>query len=167
MTPTLTTTHLVLHQQTTVFPQQVEWLNDLDVMRYSEQRHREHTKATCRQYVRSFDHQMNHLWSIHNLDKEFVGTITAYRDEFNQIANMGILIGKPYQGRHYGKEAWQAVMDWLLTQGVRKIEAGAMAVNEPMLKIFRSTWMQLEAEQKNHFLWNNQVIGLLQYAKFK
>ena len=101
------------------------------------------------------------------MDKEFVGTISAYRDEFNQIANMGILIGKPYQGRRYGKEAWQAVMDWLFTQGVRKIEAGTMAVNEPMLKVFRASWMQLEAEQKNHFLWNNQPIGLLLYAKFK
>ena len=169
MTPTLTSAHLVMHQQTPDYRLLAEWLNDPDTMKYSEQRHREHTFVSCRQYIRSFNHESSHIWSIYNLDKEFVGTITAYRDPFNKIADMGVLIGKPYWQREYGREAWKAVMDWLFEtdQDIRKIEAGCMAINIAMQKIFDKTGMKLEGERKNHFLWNNQMVSLLQYAKFK
>lgn len=42
----------------------VGWLNDPDVVRFSEQRHRRHTLASCEAYWRSFEGTPNHFWAI-------------------------------------------------------------------------------------------------------
>jgi len=104
MTPTLSSEHLILKPQTRAYPQQVAWLNDHAVMQFSEQRHKQHSLSTCRRYVDSFDGELSHIWAIQNLQAEYVGSITAYKDKDNQIADMGVLIGKEFWGKGYASE---------------------------------------------------------------
>ena len=40
------------------------WLNDTHLMRFSEQRHRVHTRESARDYLRSFDDTENRFWAI-------------------------------------------------------------------------------------------------------
>ena len=155
-----------LHIQQIKYPldDQPMWLNDHRNTQYSEQRHNgTHTKKSCADYVRA----CSRFWGIQEIDKgEWIGTMAAHIDEENEIAELGILIHLDYAGNGYGTEAWEAVMDHLLSD-LRKIETGLMAANVPMKRICEKTKMIFEGERKNHFLLNGGPIGLLQYAKWR
>jgi RimJ/RimL family protein N-acetyltransferase len=146
-----------------------EWLNDPDVVRYSEQRHRTHTVLSARRYLATVS---GHIWGIYPVDtSRLIGTIVAHVDPYNRIAQVGIMIGnKKVWGRGYGRQAWRAVCDWLLEPdggGLRKVESGCMAANQAMRHVFEATGMQYESEQKNHFLLDGTPVGLVHYARFK
>ena len=142
----------------------VNWLNDPAVVRYSEQRHHAHTPESQRAYVLEMLYPNKYMEIWH--DNELVGTVSAHIDEHNQVANLGILIGKEHWRKGYGLEAWEGFSNYLLKNGIRKIEAGAMEFNTGMIKIFEKSGMQPEAALLNHFLLNGRAIDMLQYARY-
>src|SRR5271170_2789340 len=103
MTPPLTTVNLVLirYEPRLLRQQHVDWLNDPETVKYSEQRHRKHTLDTQRQYLWTFP-KNSHIWLIEKTNPlQAIGTITAYIDEPNNVANMGILLGEE-RGQGHG-----------------------------------------------------------------
>jgi RimJ/RimL family protein N-acetyltransferase len=170
MTPHLKTQRLRLYapyHRAFAIDSHVEWLSDPVIMRYSEQRHRRHSQISQWAYIQSFDHVANHIWEISALVDGYdlpVGTITAQRDLNNRTAEVGILLG--YPGHGYGSEAWMAVSDWLFTDGVRKIEAGAMSTNIAMLKIFERAGMVNEGVRTDHFLQDGTPVHMTMVGKF-
>ena len=42
----------------------IGWLNDPDVMRYSEGRFGKHTAASCKKYIKSSENSPNYLWAV-------------------------------------------------------------------------------------------------------
>jgi RimJ/RimL family protein N-acetyltransferase len=170
-TPALTTGRLALEPFSAgrISQTYVGWLNDPAVMRYSENRHRSQTVETCTAYVRSFDGGPNHLWAItESAGGRHIGNISANVDEANQVAEIGILIGeREVWGRGFGREAWAAVQGFLLRAGgVRKVEAGTMAENRAMLRIFEACGMDEEGQRARHFLLEGREIDLVHYAIF-
>lgn len=140
-------------------------LNQPDLMRYSEQRHEGHTYDTQRDYIKSFDHKTNHLWKVEG-QNGVCGTVTAYRNWPNRVANVGILIARPREG--YGAKAWKMACDWLLGAGeMRKVEAGCMADNEGMLRIFAKTGMHIEGVRTKHFILEGREVDMILAARFK
>src|SRR5665213_2930202 len=123
----------------------VGWLNDKQTVRYSEQRHRTHTIESCRTYAQSFAISPNYFWAIVADDPSLghIGNITATIDVPNRVAELAILIGQPKaRGKGYGLEAWQRACRFLLDDaGMRKVAAGTMEINEPMLRIMRASGM--------------------------
>lgn len=172
MTPTLTTPRLVLRPLTKSTQRQVGWLRDPEVVKYSEQRHREHTLTTCLRYIQSFE-PYGCIWSIWTMARdEHIGNIAADVDHPNNIADLSIMIGNTeLWGEGFGSEAWRGATEWLLDKNggdLRKVEAGCMAVNTPMKTILERTGYQFEGERKNHFLFNgSQPCGALFYGKFR
>lgn len=149
-----------------IIRQQVKWLNDPDVVRYSEQRHKRHNMETQRSYLGHFLHGHDQYREIYH-GSTLIGSITANIDEPNSIANVGILIGdKSKWGQGFGTEAWKAFCDHLLIHGVRKLEAGTMATNFGMISIFRKTGMRIEGTRYCHFLVGNKLIDEVQWARF-
>jgi [ribosomal protein S5]-alanine N-acetyltransferase len=143
----------------------LRWLNSPQVVQYSEQRHRTHTQESQYEYLSSFDQVTSYIWEIF-VNGNPLGTITAHKDAPNWTANMGILIGNRKDwGQGYGPEAWEAVSDWLFEEGVRKIEAGCMASNTPMIRILQKTGFLLEANIPGHFLLNGKPEDMLCYGK--
>ena len=51
--------------------------------------------------------------------------------------------------------------------GLRKLEAGCMATNAAMRRVFFHAGFQFEGEKKNDFLWNGQLTGAVYYGKFR
>ena len=144
---------------------QVEWLNDSDVVEYSEQRHKKHNFETQRSYLGRFLHRPDKLREVF-LDDKLIGTITAYIDEANSVANVGILIGeKSIWGQGYGHEAWRGFCDYLLDNGVRKIEAGTMGINFGMINICRRYGMRQEGRLTDHFWIKDQLVDLVMFGK--
>lgn len=144
------------------------WLNDRDVVRYSEQRHFKHTAKSVQSYLDGFDHLSSHIWAIHLVteDRRHVGNITAHRDVNNNIADMGIMIGdKSVWGQGIGTLAWETISNWLLGDGIRKIEAGCMATNSGMIKIFDRTGMKFEGKRDQHFRHGETYVDMLYYGR--
>lgn len=145
---------LVRYRASMVTDQHVAWLNDPEVVKFSEQRHCAHTLETQHDYLNTFPKD-SHIWLIKeqiNGAIYHIGTITAYVDIHNKVANMGILIGqKGVWGKGYGTEAWTAVMGWLFESGIFKVEAGFMQTNFGMRKIVNRSRMELEAVVFQHF----------------
>lgn len=168
MTPLLETTNLILEPYTAskVTYRHIGWLNDKEVVKYSEQRHHVHTIETQHDYLNRFPIG-SYIWLIAG-PEDHIGTVTAYIDRFNRTANMGIMIGdRAAWGSGYGTEAWSAVMNYLYADGIEKIEAGMMLINGPMMTICKKTGMVLEGIKPKHFLVDNKRVDLVQYGVWK
>ena len=140
----------------------VNWLNDQDIMCYSDQRHKVHTHESACQYYKSFIGSTNHYWIILN-DKSIIGTITAYIDDNNFVADIGVLIGsKLYGGCGYGSEAFKAVIEWLFSsQNIYKITAGTMANNIPMLRVMEKCGMHQESRKEKYYMFNGHRVDMI------
>lgn len=174
MTPTLTTSRIMLAPYTggMVAAQHVAWLNDPEVVRYSEQRHKTHTLESQEEYLDNFP-DGSHIWLIvanfgdpDDGECGDIGTITAYIDRPNRLANMGIMIGeKRLWGQGYGSEAWDAVIDFLFTKdNIRKIECGCMLSNRSMTSLADRAGMRMEACLLDHFLLHDRPAALITFG---
>lgn len=147
----------------------VDWLNDRELMRFSEQRHLTHTLTTCQSYAALFEGSDNFFWAIEEKQKGIhIGNITAYIDQYNSLANVSLLIGnESFRGKGYGQEAWDTALDWLLNNlKIRKITAGTMEVNKPMLKIMRRSGMRPDGVFAKHYLYEGQPVNIKYMSKF-
>lgn len=149
----------------------IGWLNDPEVVRYSELRHHAHTTQSCREYLRAFRESPHYFWAIETRSTEpgHIGTITAHVDVPNQVADVGILIGeKAIWGNGYGTEAWRAVCAWLLeVDKLRKVTAGAMASNKGMRAIMQRVGMSEEGSRRQHFILDGHPQDLVYCALFR
>jgi [ribosomal protein S5]-alanine N-acetyltransferase len=163
----LSTERLILRPLGKASARQVAWLRDPDVVRFSEQRHKNHTLSTQLRYISSF---IGRIWAIYLIkDDVHIGNLTAAHDAHNNIADVGILIGeKAYWGKGYGHEAWNAACNWLIARdggGIRKLEAGCMKENTAMLKIIRKSRFVQEGERPHHFLLNDVPVSAMLFGR--
>jgi RimJ/RimL family protein N-acetyltransferase len=149
-------------------PSYVSWLNDPDVMRFSEHRHRRHDEASCRAFVQGLRAGGHPFWAIVAEDLGHVGNIAVYLDRPNRLAEITLLIGeRAAWGRGYGTGAWGAVMDWVFAnEGVRKIVAGTMASNLGMIAVMERCGMVREAVRPRQFLVDGAEVDAVFYARF-
>ncbi len=151
--------------------QYVGWLNDLDLMRYSEHRHKVHTIESCLKYWQLFEGTPNYFWAIEEVEEGIghIGNINAYIDEINFLADIGILIGdKHAKNKGYGTETLIGVCNYLfLKVGIRKLTAGTLSVNIPMLKLMRRIGMVEDGIRKRHYVFSDKEEDMIHMALFK
>lgn len=169
MTPTISCARLTLRPLVKATRRNLDWLRDPEVVRYSEQRHMEHTLSTQLRYVNSFAAK-SHLWAIIHVDSgKHIGNLSAQHDDPNNVSDVGIMIGEAKMwGQGYATEAWKAACGWLLDKdcgGVRKLEAGAMRTNEAMLRILRHSGFVEEGERKNRFLLGGSPVSAVLFGR--
>jgi len=147
----------------------IAWLNDPEVVRFSELRHRRHDRAECEAYRRSLRESGHCMWAIHRAaERDHVGNMTLYVDRANRTGDLAILIGRrDLHGRGLGLAAWRLALDWAAAlPALRKITAGTMAENHAMLSIFLRSGMHFEARRRDHFLLDGRPVDMLVYARF-
>lgn len=148
----------------------VSWLNDPEVVQFSEQRHHEHTLSTCTRYFEGIQKTDRYFFAIETsmYDIGHIGNIGVSIDAYNHLADMSIIVGeKRVWGKGLATAAWNVVLtEMLKRQGIRKVTAGTMAVNEAMLRLMQRSGMQIEAVRRHHFLWQGQEVDLVQAAIF-
>lgn len=149
----------------------VSWLNDPQVMRYSDQRFRVHTLESCRAYAESFRGTPNYFWAIMARDPTLghIGNMNAYVDRNHLVADVGILIGERqawHQG--YGLEAWVAVCDYLLVvAGMRKVTAGTLSTNTAMLALMWRAGMVEDGRRVRQCLDGGREVDVVHAALFR
>ncbi|MBA2919758.1 GNAT family N-acetyltransferase [Sphingomonas sp. MAH-20] len=146
----------------------IGWLNDPDVVRYSNQRFRRHDYDTCLSYLRSFDDGPNLFVSVRTFGGEPIGTMTVYRSLPHGTADVGILIGKKcFWGGGFGQDAWNLMLGWLLGQpAIRKVTAGTLACNRGMVRVMERSGMELEGVRRRQELVDGEPVDLMLYGKF-
>ena len=142
----------------------VSWLNDPEVVQYSEHRHRTHTHASCIEYVNTFAHA-NHLWKIkyRNNCNLHIGNISATIDTNNNIAEISIMLGdRSAWGKGFGFEAYSGVCSFLFDRmQVRKVWSGTLDCNIPMLKIMDRMSMRDDGRRIRHYLLNGKETDII------
>ena len=165
--PRLNTERLTLMPFSAEFLTQgyVAWLNEPEVVRFSEQRHRSHTVESCRRFAEAFAGGPNHLWAIIEKEQGFghIGNINTNVDAPNRTADIAILIGdKRAWSQGLGGEAWNAVVNYLLgPAGMRKVTAGAIAENKAMVAIMRASGMAEEGRRRNQMLLGDRPVDVI------
>ncbi|MEQ9170480.1 MAG: GNAT family N-acetyltransferase [Rhodospirillales bacterium] len=124
----------------------VGWLNDPEVVRYSEQRHITHTLESCRDFIASFAGTPNGLWAIRDKTRGLchIGNISTEVDPRMGTGDIRILIGdRAAWGTGLGAQAWMAVMAHLFDDlGLAQVTAGTLAGNTGMLKVMEKSGMR-------------------------
>lgn len=143
----------------------IDWLRDPELMKYSNQRFRSHSAASCRDYLASFNGS-NNLFMAIIYDEQLVGTMTAYVSTVHQTADIGLLIGAQCQGKGLGKDAWPTLMEHLLRSGIRKVTGGTLRCNQAMVRIMESAGMQPDGVRKAQELVNGKPEDILYFARF-
>jgi len=171
VTPVLRTAHLRIEpfSESHLTARYVSWLNDAEVVCYSEQRHNHHTLESCKAYVSAMASSDNHLWAmVHDQSPSgHIGNIAAYIDLNNYLADVTILIGdRSAWGRGLGGEAWSAVCDHLLDCGMRKVTGGTMSVNKAMVRIMERAGMVPDGRRSNHYVLAGERVDLVHFAKY-
>lgn len=147
----------------------VGWLNDPEVVRYSNQRFRVHTLASSRAYLASFTDSANHFLAICDQKSgEMLGTLTVYRSVFHGTADIGIMVGeRRFWGHGVGAEAWCLVLSSLRASSIiRKITAGALAANKGMVRIMEKAGMRHEATRHAQELLDGAPVDIVYFATF-
>jgi RimJ/RimL family protein N-acetyltransferase len=147
-------------------PKYVAWLNDKEVVRFSEQRHKTHTLETCETYFHEVYISDDYFLAIElaiNGVRHHVGNLGVTVDKVNNSADLSIIIGeKSYWGSGIGTRAWRLLAQTLLERmSFRLLTAGAMSINTPMLKLFLRSNMKIDAILPERFLWDGEPIDLI------
>jgi len=149
----------------------IGWLNDKEIVKYSELRHSTHTYESCYQYWKSF-YGTAHLFCAIEVFQEgawmHVGNINSYINEKNKIADIGIIIGeKSVWGKGYGLIVWKAVCNYLfIERKMRKVTGGALSTNKAMLKIMQRVGMIEDGTRVRHYICEGQTVDVCHYALF-
>jgi RimJ/RimL family protein N-acetyltransferase len=163
----ISTARLQLRLLTSPSSRNLGWLRDKDVVRYSEQRHREHTLSSQLKYITSFVGKSK-LWGIYLKEgNQHIGNVSAMHDAPNDVADVGIMIGDTeLWGRGFAAEAWKAACGFLLGGGgIRKLEAGCAGTNAAMLKIIKGSGFKPEGERPGHFLFDGAPISMVLFGR--
>ena len=141
----------------------ISWLNNKELMRFSEQRFKTHTLKSCEEYLNESRKNKDLFYAI--VDKSYekhVGNIYIKIDRLNNIGDIRILIGETK--KKYGFYAWMEAIKKLKKLNIRKITGGSIKTNKAMIKIFKKSKMKLEYTKKKHFKVNNNFYDLVGYC---
>ena len=147
----------------------IGWLNDPLTMRFSNQRFLRHDRQSSKRYLATFEGSSNLFFLVRDKSTgQAVGTMTAYLSLAHGTADMGILIGeRSAWGQGFGLDAWMTLMKHLLAQPpIRKITAGTLACNAPMLSLARKAAMVPDGERKEQEVVDGVPQDMLYFAKF-
>ena len=147
----------------------IGWLNDRETMRFSNQRFSLHDRQTSQHYLNSFTQSDNSFYTVREKTSgRMIGTMTAYLSRAHGTADMGILIGdRAAWGQGFGHDAWITLMEFLLAQtGIRKVTAGTLACNAPMLRVAAKSGMVPDGQRKLQEVVDGRPSDVLYFAKF-
>lgn len=148
----------------------IGWLNDKEVVRFSNQRFKKHTLESCHNYLDSFSYSQGIFIRITDLKNDsMIGTMTIYPNKNHSVADIGIMIGdRSVWGRGFGGDAWTLVLSTLFGRTkLRKITGGTLSCNIGMLKIMQNSGMVEDGIRIKHEIIDGEAHDVVHMAKFR
>lgn len=148
----------------------ISWLNDADVVRYSNQRFTQHTLQTSLNYLQTFSNTENIFLAVYlKNEARYVGTMRVHFFAAHQVADIGIMIGdRTCWGRGVGGDAWHTLLNWLVdVAGIRKVTGGTLRCNSGMVKIMINSGMKPDGVRVAQNIVDGQAQDAMFFSKFK
>lgn len=144
----------------------LSWLNDKDYMKYSRQSLITHDTTSVAKFIYDLKSANNIFLSIKS-NSILIGTLTIYIDSDYQVCSPGILIGRSFAKLGYGEIVWQFVIGTISKDlQMRKVSAGTMINNRPMIKLFEKSGMEFEATLSRAALLESVPTDIVLYRYF-
>lgn len=148
----------------------VEWMNDIEVTRYTEQRFHKTTLDDITSYLEKMAQSPSALFYGIYENSKLIGTIKL--DGINAqhlTANLSYLIGSK---KHWGQGiATVAIAEMSKVGfnilGLEKISAGVYVKNNASIRVLEKNGFYLDGVRKAQFIYENERIDALWYAKEK
>ena len=155
-------------QEKDITPRYISWLNNPEVVRFSNQRFITHTESSCQSFYHSMASSPSSFLAIEHAEYGHVGTLTVHFNDNHGTADIGILVGEPsIWGQGVGVAAWTLAMTTALKiPKMRKVTAGTLACNAGMLSIMRKSGMVEDGIRVNQELVEGQPYDMQYYAYF-
>jgi len=147
----------------------VAWLSDPEVVKYSNQRFKVQSMASCLDYFKTFEGSNSMFVAITVKDTgQMIGTMSVHSNALHETADVGIMLGdRNFWGKGLGKTAWDILVKLLIDKGcVRKVTGGTLSCNHGMVKIMKGTGMQEDGMRRAQELVDGQAYDVVHYAKF-
>jgi RimJ/RimL family protein N-acetyltransferase len=159
---------LELFEEKNITDEYIQWLNDPQIVQYSNQRFKQHTRASCLNYLQSFTNA-NALFLTIRQQGSMLGTLTIYFNIQHQTADIGIMVGnKNCWGQGIGYEAWLLLLTTLLeTVSVRKVTGGTLSCNQSMIRIMEKSGMKPDGRRIAHELVDGIAYDMLHFSAFR
>jgi RimJ/RimL family protein N-acetyltransferase len=159
---------LKLFQENDITEDYLSWLNDPEVVKFSNQRFKQHSKESCLNYLHSFANANALFLSIQNQQCP-LGTMSVYFNPHHQTADIGIMVGnKNCWGQGIGYEAWLLLLTTLIeTVSVRKVTGGTLSCNKSMVRIMEKCGMQPDGIRCAHEMVGGKVYDIIHFAAFR
>jgi RimJ/RimL family protein N-acetyltransferase len=146
----------------------LSWLNDKDLMKFSNQRFEHHTAKSSLNYLK----QMKKIDAIFlsicaSETKELIGTMSVYFNKNHSTSDIGILVGnKKFRKIGIGTQALKLTIDVLKRNGIRKITSGTLECNLAMIKIIKKLGMEPDGIKRAQEIINGKPYNMQYYAVF-
>lgn len=146
----------------------VRWMNDSEVVKYTESRFYHHTLESTLNFVRSVTNESNYAFAI--IDRQTgkhignikIGNINAH----HKNADIGLIIGnKDYWGKGIATEAIRLCTEFAFHElGLHRVWAGVYAPNKGSAKAFEKAGFRLEGCKKEAAWLNGKWLDCLIYG---
>ncbi len=147
----------------------VQWMNDPEVVRYTESRFSEHSQDRLESFVRAIETDpLSIMWAIF-VGTEHIGNIKLGPiDWHHAYADIGLILGsKPHWGKGHGQNAVSLVADWAFeTLSLHKLTAGICDGNIGSVRAFEKAGFAIEARQYSHYFLEGEYRDRIVMARF-
>ena len=146
----------------------IRWLNDKEVMRYTDARLQHHTLRSVTKYVESTNDDYSRLYRI-LVSGQHVGNLRISAiSKHHKRAEIAILIGnKEYWGKGVATKAIDlGVLEAFNSLGLHKITAVIYANNPASIRAFEKAGFHQDGRLKNHLAIDNDYVDAIYMARF-
>ena len=147
----------------------VAWMNDPQVVQFTESRFTSHSMESIREFVQDCARDPDViLFGIFDCATEsHIGNIKLGPiNRRHLLGDIGIIVGrKDFWGKGIATEAISLLRDYAFSEiGLHKLTAGCYSTNLGSGKAFEKAGFQLEARRPNHFRDENGWVDVLEFG---
>ena len=146
----------------------IDWKNDCEVTRYTEQRFVKTTRCDIILYLKKVAQSSSDLMFGIYENSEHIGTIKLGNINYRHLtADLSYLIGSK---KHWGKGVATLAISEMVkigfnSLGLKKLSAGVYKNNGASIRVLEKNAFYLDGVRKAQFLYENERIDALWYAK--
>ncbi len=149
----------------------VNWMNDYQVVKYTESKFTTHTLDSIKQFVETCNNSKNdYLFGIFLKETDtHIGNIKLGNiHTLYMHADIGLIIGlKEYWGKGMATKAIRLVTDYgFNTLNLHKIFAGAYSMNVGSIKAFQKCGYNIAYIKKDEVFFENKYVDCVYLEKF-
>ena len=140
----------------------IEWLNDYEVVKYTEARHFTHTITSQKSYIRAVENSPNdYLWGIY-FDKVIIGTIKLGSvSRVHKRGEVAFLLGeKTHWGKGIMPVCLSAIEQFCIANlGIEKLNAGYYETNIGSARVFEKCSWEIEGVRNSDVVFEGNRIS--------